>query len=130
MTSTLKDRPLREPCAAPASFTNFPLLPYDIQTTIINMGCRLRKLPTTPAASEGNPVVHLDTKTTKSLALVNKTFNAVVTRTLYQNLRITRPSTLRLLAATIYDRPELGRLVRSLHVGPTDPLPSDWLPSL
>lgn len=131
MTSAPPPQPLRFARAARLrSFTNFSLLPYDVQTSIIVMGCRLRQTYETPATTDNSrhPVVHLDTNTAKSLALVNKTFNSIVTRTLYEKIHVTRPSTLRSLAVSIYDRPELGRFVKSLHIGPVNPLPKDWLP--
>lgn len=109
------------------SLANFSHLPYGLQASIITMACWLPATRSTPEVKE-HPVVPLDFKTTTSLALVTKLFHDVAVKTLYANLRITRPTTLRLLVAALLDRPALGRLVKSLHIGPADALPKDWLP--
>lgn len=106
-----------------ASLHNFSLLSYEVQGRIVNTACLLRMND----VSTG-PAVLLDASTATSLALVSKTFNAMAVQTLYAHIRITRPSELRLLVASIVERPHFATLIRSLHIGPSDRLPYEWHP--
>lgn len=138
MTSTSKSKVAHEPDStstrardcqareAPTSLEDFGRLPYHIQASIITMACWL-PVHAQPVEKH-RPVVYLDSDTTKSLAAVSKGFHNVVVKVLYEKIHITRPGTLRLLVTTLIKRPQLGCLIRSLHIGPEDVLPCDWLP--
>lgn len=115
-------QPSRQP-----SFHAFQQLPSDLQARIITMACWLPKPPGWPQ-EYGTAVVRLDVDTARSLALVCAPFHAIVARCLYEHIRIGRPSTLRMLLNSIVRRPALGRLIKSLHIGPEDGLSYDWLP--
>lgn len=108
-------------------FSNFGFLPPDLQARIITVSC----WPSTasPSSREADcPVSRLDICTAKSLALVCKAFHPIAVKALYEHVRVGRPSTLRMLVDSIIARPYLGRLIKSLHIGPSDPLPDDWWP--
>lgn len=126
----------------------FTQLPKEIQSTIIELACRLPPLPSAstgmqdPSTSRIPPEVlyeqkqrpkpkrlpvDLDMKTTLSLTLVSRTTYTQVVPTLYSHVFIARPSALQQLQSTFASRPQLGLLVRSLHVGPSDPKGEEWL---
>ncbi|PWN25406.1 hypothetical protein BDZ90DRAFT_281613 [Jaminaea rosea] len=109
------------------SLAGFADLPHELQVTIINYACE------TPSSDDmfyratcNEPL--LDIQTTLSLSLVSRELHPHVTVLLYRRIRIVRPTTLALLAATLTSRPALGRVIRSLHVGPDDELPEEWHP--
>lgn len=110
-----------------SSLASFSRLTYALQARIVTMACWL---PDTDEADEEmcNSPLTIDKQTTLSLALVCKSFNTVATKALFERLSITRPSTLRRLVPVLVNRPELGRLIRSLHLGPDGVPQHDWLP--
>lgn len=108
---------------------NFQLLPTHLQKRIVIMSCWLPTLPGSPF-EYGRPVVRLDTNTTRAMALVCREYRLIAVKVLFEHIRITRPSTLRMLLETITRRPALGRFIKSLHIGAEDPLPYDWWPVL
>ena len=66
--------------------------------------------------------------TTLSLAQVSKTINEVANEVLYYAVRITRPSGLLELLRTVSTRPQLGMLIKHLHIGAEETLAGedDW----
>lgn len=63
-----------------------------------------------------------------NLALSSRDCYATVTRLVWQHIRITRPSTLRLIHAALTFNPTLGELVQSIHIGPEDELDEQGWP--
>lgn len=121
------DAPLRKNPSTP-SLHDFQRLPHHIQAYIITMACRLPALHAQEPQRKGRPVVQRDAKTARSLALVSKEINGIVSRPLFEDIHVARPSTLRLLVTAVVGRPALGKFIRALHIGPDAALPSDWLP--
>lgn len=109
------------------SLSGFRRLPGHLQTRIVTMAC-WSPTPLSSPTPYGRPVVRLDTWTSRSLILVSRAFHIVVAKVLYEHIRITRPSTLRMLLATISGRPPLGRLIKSLHIGPDNEPPIFAMP--
>lgn len=103
------------------------MLAPELQTRITLLACRSPE-----AGYERNPadrsLVALDFQTTLSLTLSSRALYALVTPILYANVRITRPSILADFLAAIERNPALGKLVRSLHLGPETHLPQHWWP--
>lgn len=102
--------------SAATAFPFFTQLPQEIATRIILLACRSKHSTLTP-----------DINTTHALTLVSKPTHALVNALLYKVVRVTRPSSLVELVGTFEERPELGKLVKHLHVGAEDTLvPGDW----
>lgn len=136
--------------ARPSPLTNFPLtdLPQEVQGWIIELACRLPFMssasfssPDSSHPGEGLPVpfaadsfdskpthFDIDSPATLSLALVSRSFHSQVDQVLYSHIRITRPSALLALQRTLVARPQLGRIIKSLWVGPDDQLETNWWP--
>lgn len=72
--------------------------------------------------------VRIEHSTAWPLALVSRDVHALVLPEMYRSVKVTRPSALAELVATIVARPELGRLIKNLFVGPDELLPPDWWP--
>lgn len=86
-------------------------------------------LPSLTDTLDSKPThLDIDSPTTLSLALVSRSFHSQVDQVLYSHIRITRPSALLHLQRTLVSRPQLGRIMKSLWVGPDDHLKSDWWP--
>lgn len=117
------------PHPRPTSFTSFTLLPRELADRIITLACRAPG-PSTPAyenVSFRSPLA-LDVDTTLSLAQVSKTIDEIVVGILYDAVRITRPSALLELLRTVSTRPQLGMLIKHLHIGAEETLANqkDW----
>lgn len=98
------------------SFPLFPHLPQEIATRILLLACRSAHSFLTP-----------DVSTTHALSLVSKPIHVLVNPLLYKVIRVTRPSSLVEIVETFEQRPELGKLVKHLHIGAEDTLvPGDW----
>lgn len=140
----------KKPKFVPRILTNFALtkLPQEVQATIIELACRLPRPSSldddeeTEGSGRGPAwlyvahlfapkptVVDLDVPTTLSLALVSREVSSQVATILYGHVRLAQPSALRSLHQTLASKPELGRHIRSLSVGPKGKLDAGW-PSL
>lgn len=109
-----------------ATLRDFRDLPLDLQRRIVMMSCWLPEH--SDPSTEHSHLTQIDVFNAKSMALVCRAAYGVVVKVLYEHIRITRPSILRMLVDTITRRPVLGRLIKSLHIGPEDVLPADWFP--
>lgn len=69
-----------------------------------------------------------DAATTINIACTSRWFNVQATIRLYTHVAITQPRALASLQRAISLRPQLGRLIKSLHVGAWDPLPESRHP--
>lgn len=113
---------------APTSFEHFSKLPNELQTRIVELAC-LSPVTSSAASNASSPIgAQLDRPTILGIALVSRDFYAQVAPLIYARVRLERPSRLKLFQQTLSARPALGRLVRSLHMGPDDALPSWWWP--
>lgn len=97
-------------------------LPPEIKWLLVEAACRDYSR-TTRGTMPG-----LDSKTVLSLSLVNREVYHHVRTIQYRNIKITSMSALYALHQTLLARPELGKLIKSLHVGPRDTLPPGWWP--
>lgn len=126
MPSAHKVKEAASPCPAPnfASFTN---LPREIADRIIILACRSPELSCNDAELEKRSLFALDLNTTFSLTQVSKSISDTAFSALFETVRITKPSTLVELHATLKARPELGNRIKNLHIGARDNLPvSKW----
>lgn len=110
-----------------SSLLRFCLTPQEVQEHMLFLACR------SPEEShEGDltsrSLIVLDVKTTLSLLVTSRAVNALVTPILYANVCIDRPSVLVDLLRTLKAKPSLGKLVKSLQLGPTTHLPQHWWP--
>lgn len=104
--------------------TQFWKLPKELQQRIIIAACG----PPTLFRSEVPGRTWDCTRTMNRLSQSGKELYALATPLLYANVRLTRPSALRQFQQTLASRPALGRLVKTLHIGPTEALPDNWWP--
>lgn len=72
----------------------------------------------------------IDTNQGLVLAEVSPTCRAIITGWLYRSIRVTTPSFLRQLAATLAQRPDLANIVTSIHIGAESELPMEGWPFL
>ena len=77
-----------------------------------------RPLPLHSMAGAGSREV--DAATTLRLASTSRWLYQRVVFFLYRDIKITRPSALALLQRAVSSHPQLGRVIKSLHVGPED----------
>lgn len=112
--------------SAPAFFLQ---LPRELANRIISLACRAPgpSIPAYENVSFRSPLA-LDVETTLNLAQVSRAINEVVVGILYYAIRLTRPSALLELLHAVSLRPELGRLIKNLHIGAEETLvnDSDW----
>ena len=132
---------LRESCdegntAAPRGFD---ALPMEVQMRIVELACHPATTSVAshdPASSEAAALATitssavLDIPTALNLALVSREIYSEVVSILYTNICITRPSSLTRLQQTLAARPALGRIVRSLHLGPLSGSADSWEPMI
>lgn len=116
------------PSALLESFPSFDRLPPEIATRIITLAYRSPELSCIRKEDiKKRSRLALDVQTTLSLTLVSKSVAKVANATLYETIRLTKPSALLELHATLDAKPELAKLIRNLHVGSEDTLPtSEW----
>lgn len=149
--STSPERNTKESAASastkPASRNNFALLPDELQDFIVKLACSMpvtSSSSTTPATSRSSlspasstsasavasstAPVGPDVSTTLILVRVSRSMYALVTPFIWNHVRINRPSQLVTFKKALCSRPHLGRLIKSLHVGPDDPLPPWYHP--
>lgn len=129
------------------SLENFFTLPHEIKVSVIKLACsRILTSPSAspsstpshasaaahPPASPGKPTCSalplIDGANALSLILVSRSLYALVAPLIWESAWLTRPSQVASFHSAIAARPQLGRLVKSLHVGPDDELPDWWWP--
>lgn len=115
----------------PASFAT---LPSELRIQIIELACQLSHSSQglssatnlSPSQSKDDPI--LDLATTLDLLLVSTHFYRLAAPSLYRNVTLHRPSVLDAFLQLLIKRPQLGELVKSLHIGDVDQLPKCWHP--
>lgn len=108
----------------PFSLERYHLLPLELQHLIISFAC-LHPTPSTPSAL--TPFA-TDSATILNLCLVSRELRQQVQHRLYREISVVRPSKLYALQQALAERPDLGRGVERLHLGPQDILPPHWWP--
>lgn len=116
------------PVAGPLSFDAFLAMPEEIRSLILELAYSHPSSTNDASDSSGASIESLDAATTINLACSSRWFNVQATLRLYTHVAITRPSALASLQRAIALRPQLGRLIKSLHIGAWDPLPESWYP--
>lgn len=127
------------PAARPRSvgLEGFALLPHELRIVIFRLACRLPPRSSSAPSSTGSiatglsphsALPGLDVATTVSLARVCRSLYAQLTPLIWSHIWINRPSDLVSLQKAIAARPQLGRLIHSLHVGPDTELPDSFFP--
>lgn len=103
--------------AAPRSPACFYSLPEELRSRVLDLAFHL---PLSWQSMAGARSRQVDIATTLSLARTSRWLYQRVIFFLYRDIKITRPSALALLQQTVSAHPQLGRVIRSLHVGPED----------
>lgn len=111
-----------------ASLKDFWRLPSELQQRILLLACRAPAY--TDKDFDKRSTLALDLATTRSLALVSRQLYPQIVTLLYSHVKIITVSALRSFQQALSSRPALGRLVKSLHLGPADDLPARWWPLL
>lgn len=106
------------------SLERYHLLPLELQHLILSFAC-LHPKSGTPSAL--TPFA-TDSATVLALCLVNRELRQLVQHRLYREVSVTRPSKLYALHQALVERPEMGKLIERLHIGPQDILPPYWWP--
>lgn len=109
-----------------ATLASFQSLPQELQDRIFTLACTLQPYRIWPE-TDLSPLA-VDVPTTRMVALVSRYCHRLVIKLLYRRVFIKRPNALQRLLRTLSTRPNFGRLVESLHVGPSRELPADWWP--
>lgn len=106
------------------SLSGFWLLLRKLRSHILTLACTTTRRPHQSTKGRSTDC----TETICRLALASRHFYALMIPFLWQHIRITRPSELKILQAAVANRPSLGQFVRSLHIGADNELPDDWWP--
>lgn len=116
-----------------STLENFALLPYEIKTHVLELACSPPLLSSTSPEPESDADAadrsrspQLDYVTTLNLTLVSTIFYRLVAPILFHSVCISRPSALAAFGLALQNHPQLGSLVRHLHVGPMDELPGSY----
>lgn len=113
----------------PITLEGFATIPHERKTHILELACS----PTPSSSSSSisatlSPLAsRLDIKTTLSFVLASHSLYALVAPFLYKQVWLSRPSALASFHLAMANRPYLGALVKSLHVGADSEL-RDWDP--
>lgn len=110
--------------AGPLSFDEFLALPQELSSRILDLAYHLPASSST-ATSTTSCSAPFDIATMLNMACTSRWFYIQITLKLWRDIKITRPSALAALQRSLASRPQLGRLIRSLHVGPDHELP-EW----
>lgn len=116
--------------AAPTA--TFWHLPEEIRSIVLHLACSRRRNDVDD--EDDISTVHrtwrirLDVPTTARLARVSRDFHKTFNDALWSHVRIDRPSTLAAFHRAVWDKPELGKRIKSLHIGPTSGLPKGGWP--
>lgn len=103
--------------AAPLSPASFYSLPEELRSRVLDLAFHL---PLSWQSLAGAQPRQVDFATTLSLARTSRWLYQRVIFFIYRDIKITRPSALALLQQAVSSHPQLGRVIRSLHVGPED----------
>ena len=103
---------------------SFLTLPFELQQNIVALACGPPTIDRWTLAGRSNSCTAMMVR----LLYAAKVFYPLVTPLLYSHVRLTRPSTLHAFARTLCDKPSLGELLESLHIGEDEELPLDWWP--
>lgn len=113
----------------PLSFHEFLAAPEELRARILDLAFHLPlSSAESPDSPKTNPIAPIDIPTTLSLALTSRWSHQRAMSCLYRDIKINRPSTLTTLQQTFALRPQLGRLVKSLYVGPANESPEPPAP--
>lgn len=104
--------------------TRFWKLPLELRERILVEACGPSALHRWTIAGRSTDC----TTTMLRLLRASKVFHPVVLPLLYRNVRVTRPSALDMFERTLAERPEFGKMVERLHIGPDEELPLNWWP--
>lgn len=109
-----------------SALASFLTLPFELQQRIVTLACGPPTIDRWTLAGRSTSC----TTTMLRLLYAGKVFYPLVSPLLYRHVRLTRPSTLHAFARTLCDKPALGQLLESLHLGEDEELPLDWWPIL
>lgn len=115
--SALPTPPSSSNTASPATFWHLPIEHLATQ-----------RRPKANDTLDRRGLLRLDYGTLRSLTLVSRQFNAAFKPVLFAHVKITRPSVLAEFRRSLVMNPENAMLVRSLHLGPLEELPSGYWP--
>lgn len=95
---------------------SFNSLPPELQHIII-LNCLQITPPAYASTSSSQQPPTIDANQATVLARVSPSCRAIVSALLYRHVRVTTPSSLQQLHRTLAQRPDLAKLVRSIHLG-------------
>ncbi|PWN25401.1 hypothetical protein BDZ90DRAFT_228434 [Jaminaea rosea] len=98
-----------------AHLHHFWLLPQELRHLILSLAA-------------GISAYNHDTTVLFSLSLVSRDFHKQFDDLLYKQIRISRPNVLPALYNCLFLQPTNGKLIKSLHLGPIEPLSDTWWP--
>lgn len=114
---------------------SFDTLPDELQLCIIELACLLPAPTPSPSSAAAPPTTPfiikpsvdppLDLATAFALLTVSKGVYKLALPVLYRSVTLSRPSALAFFFRTLYMRPELGKLLRTLRVGDATLLPTN-----
>lgn len=108
------------------TLAGFQSLPTELQNRILSLACTLLPYRIYPETDFSSSAV--DVSTTLSIVLVSRYCYRLAIELLYRRIDIKHPSALQELQRTLSTRPNLGRLIKALHVGSSRELPASWWP--
>lgn len=105
------------------SHATFWDLPTELRTTILDLASQKPN-----SAAYGGSRLRLDRKTIHSLTLVSRQFHSTFNPVLYSHVKLTKPSILAEFRQSLFEKPSLGGMVKSLHLGPLSEMREGWWP--
>lgn len=102
-------------------FDQFLAMPEEIRGRILDLAYHL-PLSTPSAHSKLSTTPPIDISNTINLACTCRWLYLRTTFWFWRDIRITRPSALQSIQRAVSSHPQLGRIIKSLHVGPEDEL--------
>lgn len=124
---TIHDAPFLPPWDRKlVTLSSWRRLPKELQDRIWTLACTLRPLRSYKAIDTSQ--LAIDLRTARNVALASRDCYRAAINLLYRRVKIQRPSELKALQTTLANRPSIGRLIQSLHVGPLEELPEHWWP--
>lgn len=131
-----------------SSFKKFALLPHEVQSLIVTLACSAEQTSWSSSASAAasdvssasgsatyldvgrsrSALPRIDAATALSLSLVSRSMYALLAPLIWRRAWLTHSSQVASFQQALAARPQLGRLVKSLHIGPDDDVPASFYP--
>ena len=110
-----------------APLARFFSLPFELQLFITELAC-FSSSSSINSTSVSQQLYPCDAASVRNLSLVCRQMNDLVSKPLWRDITLTRPSSLYALHQALLLNPERAKSIQTLHIGPQDILPNDWWP--